>query len=126
MVTGRRAFERPTKPETLAAIIREDPEPIATLNPRVPAPLRWIVERCHAKEAKSRYASTDDLARDLTLLREHLSEVGGLAFGPEAARRGAAWSVGSSQGRASSPLVSSETSPRAAAANRPSLRDSAN
>ena len=86
MITGRRAFERPTKPETLAAIIREDPEPIATLNPRVPAPLRWIVERCHAKEAKNRYASTDDLARDLTLLREHLSEVGGLASGPEAAR----------------------------------------
>lgn len=86
MVTGRRAFERPTKPETLAAIIREDPEPIAALNPRVPAPLRWIVERCHAKEAKNRYASTDDLARDLTMLREHLSEVGGLASGPEAAR----------------------------------------
>ena len=77
MSTGKRAFEKPTKPETLSAIIRAEPEPIALVNPRAPAPLRWIVERCHAKDPKNRYTSTDDLARDLALLREHLSEVSG-------------------------------------------------
>ena len=63
--TGQAGLRGQTKPETLAAIIREEPEPIETINPRVPAPLRWIVERCHAKEPKNRYASTEDLARDL-------------------------------------------------------------
>ena len=74
MATGSRAFQRKTSAETLAAIIREDPEDIASLNPRVPAPLRWLIERCLAKDPDDRFASTRDLARDLASLREHLSE----------------------------------------------------
>jgi Tol biopolymer transport system component len=75
MSTGKRAFERATKPETLAAIIREEPEPIAALNAGLPSQLRWIVERCLAKEPKERYAATEDLARDLATLREHASDL---------------------------------------------------
>src|SRR5688572_10673027 len=74
MATGRRAFQRGSAPQTLTAIIQEEPEPIAALNPKVPAHLRWIVERCLAKEARSRYAATEDLARDLATVRDHLSE----------------------------------------------------
>jgi Tol biopolymer transport system component len=74
MTTGKRAFSGRSKPETLAAIIREEPESIASLNPKVPPPLRWIIERCLAKEVKERYASTEDLARDLASVRDHLSE----------------------------------------------------
>jgi serine/threonine protein kinase len=75
MATGRRAFERPTKPETLAAIIREEPEPISALNSKAPSQLRWIVERCLAKEPQDRYAATEDLARELAILREHISDL---------------------------------------------------
>jgi hypothetical protein len=74
MGAGRRAFQRATSAETLTAIIREEPEPLGKLAPSVPAPLRWIVERCLAKDADERYASTRDLARDLKSVREHLSE----------------------------------------------------
>src|SRR6266498_247517 len=74
IATGRRAFERNTSAETLTAIIREDPVPPAQINPAVPAPLRWILERCLAKDPDERYASTRDLARDLRSLRDHLSE----------------------------------------------------
>ena len=74
LATGKRAFFGKTKPETLAAIIRDEPQPVASLNPKVPPPLRWIVERCLAKEPKERYASTEDLARDLASVRDHLSE----------------------------------------------------
>jgi Tol biopolymer transport system component len=74
MATGKRAFQKKTAVETLAAIIREDPEPIAAANPQAPAPLRWIVERCLAKEPENRYAATRDLARDLKQTLEHLSE----------------------------------------------------
>ena len=74
MATGKRAFQKKTAIDTLSAILNTEPEPIAKLNPAVPAPLRWIVDRCLAKESRQRYASTEDLARDLASVRDHLSE----------------------------------------------------
>ena len=92
MATGKRAFERATNPEILTAIIREEPEPIAALNSRTPSQLRWIVERCLAKEPQDRYAATEDLARDLATLREHVSDLSGEARVPlESPRRRARW-----------------------------------
>ena len=64
LATGRRAFERPSPVETLSAIIREEPEALSILAPRLPAPVRWVVERCLAKDPDERYASTRDLARE--------------------------------------------------------------
>ncbi len=75
MTTGKQPFERQTKPEILAAIIRDEPEPIAALNSKAPPQLRWIVERCLAKEPRDRYAATEDLARDLATMGEHVSDV---------------------------------------------------
>jgi Tol biopolymer transport system component len=74
MATGKRAFQRGSTAETLTAIIREDVEPVAQLNAGIPAPFRWIVERCLQKDPHDRYASTRDLARDIKGVREHLSE----------------------------------------------------
>ena len=65
LATGKRAFDRSTTAETLVAVIREEPEPLTALAPRLPAPVRWIIERCLSKDADDRYASTRDLARDL-------------------------------------------------------------
>jgi len=56
------------------AIVRDDPEPVLKLNPRAPAPLSWVIERCLAKSPKERYASTRDLARDLATIRDRLDE----------------------------------------------------
>src|SRR5262245_25626582 len=74
MATGKRAFERGTTAETMTAIIREEPDSVAQLNPKVPAPVRWILERCLAKDAEDRFGTTKDLARDLASIRDHLSE----------------------------------------------------
>jgi serine/threonine protein kinase len=74
MATGKRAFQKKTAVETLTAILNEEPEPIAVLNLQVPAPLRWIVERCLAKEPEARYSSSRDLAKDLAAVREDASE----------------------------------------------------
>jgi Tol biopolymer transport system component len=74
MATGKRAFERSTSAETLTAIIREEPAPVAQLNPRVPSPVRWLLERCLAKDPEDRFGTTKDLARDLADVRDHLSE----------------------------------------------------
>ncbi len=74
MLTGNRAFARSTVVDTLSAILHDEPEPIAARRPETPAALRWLIERCLAKEPEDRYASTRDLARDLATLRDHLSE----------------------------------------------------
>jgi serine/threonine protein kinase len=74
MLSGRRAFAGLSSPETLSAIIRDEPTPVAALNPSVPLPLRWILERCLAKDPAARYVSTHDLARELRTLLEHLPE----------------------------------------------------
>jgi Tol biopolymer transport system component len=56
----------------MAAIIEAEPE---ALPPSVVAPVRWIIERCLAKEPSARYESTHDLYRDLRTVRDHISEV---------------------------------------------------
>ena len=81
MATGKRAFARASAPETMSAIIRDEPEPIGSLAPLTPTPLRWIVERCLAKSPDDRYASTRDLARDLSNLRDRLPEASGATSG---------------------------------------------
>src|SRR4029077_21132605 len=78
MAARKRAFVRASAAETMTAIIREEAEP---LPPDVPAPLRWVVERCLAKDPAERYDSTRDLYRELKLARERLWE--GSGSGPQ-------------------------------------------
>jgi Tol biopolymer transport system component len=77
LATGKRAFQRGTAVDTLSAILHEEPKPVGAINPEAPAPLRWIVERCLAKEPGDRYVSTRDLARELSTLRDRLGEASG-------------------------------------------------
>jgi hypothetical protein len=74
MATGRKAFARASGPETMTAILREELEPLSAAAPTTPVPLRWIVERCLAKDPEERYAATRDLARDLSRVQQGLSE----------------------------------------------------
>ena len=74
MVTGKAPFKTASTAQTLAAIIEDDPSPVAEANPKTPTPLRWIIERCMAKDPNDRYTSTRDLAQDLKNIRDHLSD----------------------------------------------------
>ncbi len=74
MVAGKRAFHRDTEAETVVAILREEPEPIALQRMDAPAPLCWAIERCLAKDPDKRYVSTRDLARELAAIRDHLRD----------------------------------------------------
>jgi serine/threonine protein kinase len=74
MSTGKRAFEKANAPDTLSAILHEEPPPLTQALPQAPPPLSWVVERCLAKEPGDRYASTRDLARDLANLRDRVSQ----------------------------------------------------
>ena len=94
MATGARAFSKPTAAETLAAVIREEPASLRSLAPQVPLSLRWVIDRCLAKEADDRYGSTRDLSRDLTNLRDHISEASGEAVTAVTPRRRRTVSLG--------------------------------
>ena len=59
MLSGRRAFDRPTTAETMAAIVKDDPQPLpASVGPG----LATIVAHCLEKEPGNRFQSASDLA----------------------------------------------------------------
>ena len=80
---GKRAFDRPSSAETMAAIIREDAEPLPA---SVPAPLTRTIERCLAKDPSLRYESTADLYHELRMLRERLMSTSTQTSGAEPPR----------------------------------------
>src|SRR5579863_86417 len=77
MATGTPAFKKKTHAETMAAILRDEPERLGAKTLQAPAPFVWIVERCLSKDPKQRYASTRDLARDLAAVRDRLADAPG-------------------------------------------------
>jgi serine/threonine protein kinase/Tol biopolymer transport system component len=96
MATGVHPFRRATPVQTLAAIIGDDHRPIEELNPLVPPPLRWVIDRCLAKDPRGRYAHTADLAADLEQLRDRLAEAvdeSSIAPGQRGRRRWFAWAA---------------------------------
>ena len=73
MLTRRRPFDRDSKAEALAAIIRETPEPPSACNDEVPEELDRLVMRCLNKNPRDRYGSTRDLAVDLREIRDRFA-----------------------------------------------------
>jgi serine/threonine protein kinase/Tol biopolymer transport system component len=71
MLAGKQAFAQGSAVETMAAIVRDEPEP---LEGRIPAPLRWLVDRCLEKDPMRRFDSSRDLYQQLRTLRDHFSE----------------------------------------------------
>jgi predicted ATPase len=71
MLSGVSAFSRPSAAETIAAILRDQPD--RTKLNGAPSPLIWIIERCLSKKPESRYASTRELARDLAAVNNRLA-----------------------------------------------------
>jgi serine/threonine protein kinase len=69
-------LQKPFKGRTLHAvlyqIISERPEPILTLNPEIPARLAACVDRMLRKDPEQRYASMEEVERDLTGLHASL------------------------------------------------------
>ena len=65
MLAGRRAFRRESPAETLAAILRDDPESLALIKRPPSDRFRQVIERCLAKRPEERYASTAELHAEL-------------------------------------------------------------
>jgi eukaryotic-like serine/threonine-protein kinase len=79
MLTGKRAFEKPTAAETMAAILNEEPPAISPLSPNTPSGLVRVVKRCLEKNPEQRFQSASDLAFALEAVAE--SSSGRMAIG---------------------------------------------
>lgn len=70
MLTGKRAFQKPTSTETMSAILNEEPIPVSQLAQNLPLALQKVVHRCLEKNLEQRFQSATDLAFALQALSE--------------------------------------------------------
>ena len=70
MVTGKQIFRKPTKADTISAILHEDPPSISQLAPTTPPGLQRVVHRCLEKNPEQRFHSAHDLAFALEALSD--------------------------------------------------------
>ena len=69
-LTGKRAFQRPTAPETMSAILNEDPPTASQFAPTISPALQKVVHRCLEKNPAQRFQSASDLAFALEALSD--------------------------------------------------------
>ncbi len=93
MLAGRRAFERPTSSETLAAILNEEPPAISQLAPNTPPALARVVKRCLEKDPEQRFQSASDLAFALEALTESSGATGSVVGPGHSSRRMWVWTA---------------------------------
>jgi eukaryotic-like serine/threonine-protein kinase len=70
MLAGKRAFQKPTSPETMTAILNEDPPGISQVAPDLSPSLQRVVHRCLEKNPEQRFQSASDLAFALDALSD--------------------------------------------------------
>jgi len=70
MLSGKRAFHKPTSAETMAAIMNEDPPAITQAGQTVSPALQRVVQRCLEKSPEQRFQSASDLAFALEALSD--------------------------------------------------------
>ena len=76
MLTGKRAFRKPTSAETMTAILNEEPPDISQTMTGTPAGVLRVVHRCLEKNPERRFQSASDLGFALESLSELSHSVG--------------------------------------------------
>jgi Tol biopolymer transport system component len=70
MLAGNRPFRGGTEPETMTAILNQDPPPLTEATGKVPVTLERIGSHCLEKRPEDRFQSTRDLVFDLEALAQ--------------------------------------------------------
>jgi len=72
MATGQRPFQGDTSISTITAILRDNPDSVTNLNPRLPRHLGRVIRRCLTKDPDRRYQSALDLRNELEELNREI------------------------------------------------------
>ena len=107
LLTSRKPFYGKTMIETVAATIRDEPEPMLGSVEVVPPALSEIVLRCLAKDRHHRYPSAAHLLADLRAISEGASGSGPVALGS------GSWETASGADLTFAPAANSDSSRRA-------------
>jgi len=70
MLSGTRPFQKDSAPETMAAILKEEPLDLSEIGKPIPPGLARIVQHCLEKEPSSRFQSARDVGFDLESLSQ--------------------------------------------------------
>jgi len=73
VVTGRLPFEGPSATAIIAAIVTEDPPPIRSLRPEVPATVAEVIQRAMSRRADDRFADARALREALSAARRGIT-----------------------------------------------------
>jgi|HubBroStandDraft_5_1064220.scaffolds.fasta_scaffold03181_3 serine/threonine protein kinase len=92
MLAGKRAFQKPTSPETMTAILNEDPAAISQVTTNIAPALQRVVHRCLEKNPEQRFQSASDLAFALDALSE-TSGASGVTLNKESRKISKLWVV---------------------------------
>jgi Tol biopolymer transport system component/tRNA A-37 threonylcarbamoyl transferase component Bud32 len=76
MATGRKAFSGASQASLISAIMREEPAPIATLQPMTSPALDRVVKTCLAKDPEDRFQTAHDAKLQLQWIAESGSAAG--------------------------------------------------
>jgi TolB-like protein len=69
LLSGKKPFHRGTVPETLTAILREEPPDLLEMNKNIPPEVERIVRHCLEKTPEGRFQSAPDVVLGLEALR---------------------------------------------------------
>jgi len=95
MATGKKAFEGKSQASLIAAIMGQDPRPMAELQPMTPSTLDHVVRRCMSKAPEDRWQAASDVMAELRWVTEVGTSVDSLpaVTAPAAWKRAMPWSV---------------------------------
>ncbi len=96
MVTGRKAFSGSSQASLISAILRDEPRPVAQLQPTTPHGLERVLTACLAKDPEERWQSAADVAKELGWIAEEPAGGAGRLpadAAPPARRERLAWLV---------------------------------
>jgi eukaryotic-like serine/threonine-protein kinase len=70
MATGKRPFEGKSQIKIASAILEDQPAPVRTLQPHIPAALERVIQTCLSKDAGERFQCAHDLKLQLSWLEQ--------------------------------------------------------
>ena len=70
MATGKKAFEGKSQASLIAAILKEEPQPVSHLQPLTPLLLDRLISTCLAKDPDDRWQSAHDISNQLRWIAE--------------------------------------------------------